>query len=147
MEEEPAGRAGERKRSVAGHAIPHTRAHTHIHQHAHTHTQIDSRSFASKKLLTVNRVAKTWCVEIWWDSSRACLRILHKQSKKLLLYKRELVRVYTDRRAARYKHPCRRRRFLCSNLSTRRMGTSLTYSQARRDEPLIDPLIRSTDRR
>ena len=93
MEEGSVGRAGERKQSVAGEAIPHTRAHTHTHQHAHTHTQIDSQLFASKKLLTVNRAAKAWFVGIWCDSSRVCLRILHKSPKKLHLYKRELVRV------------------------------------------------------
>ena len=72
-----------RERSqVTGHAIPHSRAHMHTHKHAHTYTQIDSRSFAPKKLVIVNRAA---FVGIWWNSSRVCLMILHKRPKKLLL--------------------------------------------------------------
>ena len=79
--EKPARCAGERIQPVAGHAIPRSRAHMHTYKHAHTYIQIDSRSFAPKKLLIINRAS---FVRIWWNSSRVCLMILHKRPKKLL---------------------------------------------------------------
>ena len=131
MGEGPTGCAGERAQSVAGHAIPHTRAHMHTHKHAHTYTQIDSRSFASKKPLTANRTpAKTLVGRDVMGYSESLLEDAAQTTEKAttaILYTRELVLVFTDRRAAHYKHPCRRR-FLCLDLPTSRTGTSLTNS-------------------